>query len=237
MSETFIRGLTAETLADQAYETLHSAIRSGELARGEKVTERGLAQRLEVSATPVREAIRRLEQDHLIERLNARSMRITDYSPGTLDEISEIEIGLNALVARFAAVKASREAVASMGEILDGADADVAILEKQLAAGKPLEPPVSGRVLAALRRFHREVELAADNPVLLRLLDQARAFSGEERLEAALTMASVGGAGARTRYRDHRALLSAIAAHDADLAATVMTRHSSSAARDIRNTH
>ncbi len=67
MSETFIRGLTAETLADQAYETLRSAITSGELARGEKVTERGLAQRLEVSPTSVREAIRRLEQDHLIE--------------------------------------------------------------------------------------------------------------------------------------------------------------------------
>lgn len=236
MSETFIRGLTAETLADQAYETLRSAITSGELARGEKVTERGLAQRLEVSPTPVREAIRRLEQDHLIERLTARSMRITDYSPETLDEISEIEIGLNALVARFAAAKASRDGVASMGEILDAADADVAILGKQLAAGKQLDPAVSGRVLAALRHFHREVELAADNPVLLRLLDQARAFSGEERLEAALTMAGLGGAGARTRYGDHRTLLAAIAAHDADQAAAVMMRHSSSAARDIRNT-
>jgi DNA-binding GntR family transcriptional regulator len=237
MPETYIRGLTAETLADQAYESLRSAITSGELARGEKVTERGLAQQLGVSATPVREAIRRLEQDHLIERLSSRSMRITSYSPETLDEIAEIEIGLNVLVARFAAIKATPAAIRSLGEILDGADRDVAALERQLHDGEPLEPATSGRVLSSLRRFHREVELAADNPVLLRLLDQARAFSNEERLEAALTMASVGGAGARTRYRDHRDLLEAVTAHDADRAAAVMARHSSSAARDIRNVH
>jgi DNA-binding GntR family transcriptional regulator len=50
------------TLGDQAYAAIREAIVSGVLQRGQKVTERGLAESLDISATPVREALR-LEQD------------------------------------------------------------------------------------------------------------------------------------------------------------------------------
>jgi DNA-binding transcriptional MocR family regulator len=61
-----LHGLTSESLADQAYRALREAIMSGALSPEEKITERGLADRLSVSPTPIREALRRLEQDGLV---------------------------------------------------------------------------------------------------------------------------------------------------------------------------
>ncbi len=69
--------LSAPTLAVQAYEAVRQAIVDGSLARGEKVTERGLADLLNTSPTPVREAIRRLEQDRLLERRGLRTLVVT----------------------------------------------------------------------------------------------------------------------------------------------------------------
>ena len=66
--------LVNDTLADRSYRTIRAAITTGELRPGQKVTERGLAERLSVSPTPVREAIRRLEQDGLLERSGPRTV-------------------------------------------------------------------------------------------------------------------------------------------------------------------
>src|SRR5919109_2754205 len=79
MATGALQGLTSETLADQAYEALRAAIISGELASGEKITERGLAERLSVSPTPVREALRRLEQDRLVVRRGPRLVQVVDF--------------------------------------------------------------------------------------------------------------------------------------------------------------
>src|ERR1700716_1446204 len=58
----------AEGLGDQAYTAIREAITAGRLVPGTKVTERDLAKQLGVSPTPVREALRRLEQEQLVIR-------------------------------------------------------------------------------------------------------------------------------------------------------------------------
>src|SRR5258708_12772549 len=63
-----------DSLAERAYRALREQIATGGLAAGERVTERGLALRLGVSPTPVREALRRLEQERLIERAGPRHL-------------------------------------------------------------------------------------------------------------------------------------------------------------------
>src|ERR1700738_4810881 len=74
-----VRGVPrADALADQAYVSIRDAITSGRLASGTKVTERALAEQLGVSATPVREALRQLEQEMLVERVGLRERRITN---------------------------------------------------------------------------------------------------------------------------------------------------------------
>src|ERR1700722_6279752 len=95
----------ANQLAGQAYRGSREGIATGLFSAGERVTERGLAARLNVSATPVREALRRLEQEGLIERVSARQLRVVDHSSGTLRELLLAGAVLRALEARFATCK------------------------------------------------------------------------------------------------------------------------------------
>ena len=79
---------------------------------------------LRISPTPVREALRRLEQDRLIERLGPRSVRIANYDDGEIADISAIENVLRALAARLAATRATDVQLAAMQAALDAADAE-----------------------------------------------------------------------------------------------------------------
>src|SRR5258705_6236860 len=73
-----------ESLGNRAYQALRQQIAAGGLVPGERVTERGLAARLGVSATPVREALRRLEQERLIERNRPRAVTIAAQPQTTI---------------------------------------------------------------------------------------------------------------------------------------------------------
>src|SRR5882724_4518428 len=80
-----------DSLAERAYRALREQIATGGLAPGERVTERGLAVRLGVSATPIREALRRLEQERLVDRVTARQLRIAEHSEQSLRELMYTE--------------------------------------------------------------------------------------------------------------------------------------------------
>jgi DNA-binding GntR family transcriptional regulator len=228
-----LRQLTSDTLADQAYRAIHQAIASGELQRGEKVTERDLAARLSVSPTPVREALRRLEQDHLVERMGPRTLRVTDFAAQTLTEVAQVEVSLRVHAVRFAAAKATPGLLAQLDEILDAADQDRDLLQKGHEAGRDVDPEILTRLLDHLRRFHDVLEAACDNPVLLRLLDQTRAFSRTQRLSATRMQLLLGLSGPQERYDDHRALLDAVRAGDVEAAARIVQRHTEAATADL----
>ncbi|GIH22158.1 GntR family transcriptional regulator [Acrocarpospora phusangensis] len=221
MTGTALSHLTSETLADQAYAALRLAIANGELAWGEKITERGLATRLAVSPTPIREALRRLEQDRLVERTGPRSLRVVRLSPETLAEIREVEIQLLGLTARFAARNISAEALAKVEAALAEADPLRANLVRIHNAGGNLPPEMVQRLLAALRRFHGIIEEAGANPVLAGLLEQARAFSPAVRVESALAQLAVTGGA----YEEHHHLLQALRDRNESQAEEIARRH------------
>lgn len=224
--------LTSPTLADQAYDALREAIIAGDLAPREKITERGLADRLAISPTPVREALRRLEQDHLIERLGPRSVQVTDLDSTTAGEIRLVEGTLRALAARLAATNAADDQLAAIGRLLDEGDAALAALRADKAAGEVLLPTDLAPVLALTREFHLALNEASNNLVLLRLLRLVDAFSltqrlrkldgelrdGQQALEAVLH-----------RYDEHRVIFDAVRSGDGERAEQLMLAH---AARD-----
>src|ERR1700758_22218 len=109
----------ADSLAEQAYQVIREGIATGLFSAGERVTERGLAARLNVSATPVREALRRLEQEGLIERVSARQLRVVDHSLGTLRELLLAGAALRALEARFATHKITEAALDRMAALME----------------------------------------------------------------------------------------------------------------------
>ena len=93
---------TGPSLADQAYDALREDITTGRLNAETRITERLLAQRLGVSPTPVREALTRLEHEHLIERGDGNAIRVAQPSLSRLHELSLIEAALRGVAARIA---------------------------------------------------------------------------------------------------------------------------------------
>lgn len=220
-----LRELTSTTLADQAYGALRGAILSGELARGQRVTERGLAELLSISATPVREAIRRLEQDRLMERTGPRSVRVAEVNDRTMSELALIEGTLRALAARLAADNATDAQLARMGKALDAADVAVDALAESTLARSGISGPAA-KALSHVREFHRLVDQACGNEILMHLLSMVEAFTFDERVAAPHDrMDGEGDGGPAQRFAEHRQIYEALLAHDGDQVESLMLRH------------
>ncbi|MCZ7373400.1 GntR family transcriptional regulator [Micromonospora sp. WMMC250] len=204
---------TAGTLADQAYRQVRTAIASGELAPGEKVTERGMAERLAVSPTPVREALRRLELDGLIERIGPRTVLVAAIRDAAIDDLAEVEVGLRGLVARFAARHATAEQLDALDAILDRADDLLILLKERSTQGGPVERHLT-ELLDTMQQFNDTVSACAHNPVLVRMLEQSRVFSRPQRRELLLQRVAEDDTFGLERYSSHRALVRALRAGD-----------------------
>ena len=89
------------SIADQVFEELERDILSGVYERDEIITEIKLSEALGVSRTPIREALRRLEQEHIIEP-TSKGARVIGISRDDIADICEIRLRLEGLAARFA---------------------------------------------------------------------------------------------------------------------------------------
>jgi DNA-binding GntR family transcriptional regulator len=210
-----------ETLADRTYRAAKEAIAAGELRQGEKVTERGLAERFAVSPTPVREAIRRLEQDGLIERVGPRTVVVATIGDTAIQELAEVEIALRGLVARFAARHATPARLDDLDAILDEADDLLIVVRKRHADGQPVDRQVT-KLLDTMQRFNDAVNACASNPVLVRLLEQTRVFSRDERRARLLDHVASNDRFGLDRYASHRALVRALRTGDAAAAESIV---------------
>ncbi|MFE6887318.1 GntR family transcriptional regulator [Streptomyces sp. NPDC057694] len=227
MTNETLGPMETTSLADQAYRRLREAIQTGSLRAGDKITERDLAARLGVSPTPVREALRQLVHERVVERVGARSLRIADHSAESRSEIVEAEIRLSALMARLAARNATEAQLADLVDLLDRGDRLVAEIEQVLSDKGPdaVEPERLAAVFRIAREFHHRVEGSVGNPVLEGLLAQARAFSDEERLDRTLRVVHEGADVFRRRYHEHRELLDALLGRDEERAERLAARH------------
>jgi DNA-binding GntR family transcriptional regulator len=201
----------AQSLADQAYRSIREGIATGMFDAGERVTERGLAARLNVSPTPVREALRRLEQDGLIERVSARQLRVVDHSPDTLRELLLTGAVLRSLEARFATHKITDAALDRMAAMID-----------VLAAGG--HDRTDQDALRIAREFDLEIERAAGNPTLRGLI-QSVSIVGQERRTRSVEMMRSHLEIAFQRIQGHRDILAALRERDPDAVEQAFRRH------------
>lgn len=95
--------------AEAAYSAIRDGILSGELARGQRLREEVLASRVGVSRTPVREALRRLDAEGLVEFTPNRGARVTAWSEQELDDLYDIRALLEGHGARLAATRVTDE--------------------------------------------------------------------------------------------------------------------------------
>lgn len=94
---------TAGTLADKAYEALATSIITGELPPGTRMLEVELAERFGMSRGPLREAMRRLEERRLVERISQRGVRVVRLTGSKLRGIYEVREALEGMACRLAA--------------------------------------------------------------------------------------------------------------------------------------
>lgn len=106
------------SLADQVFEHIERDILSGKYERGEIITESKLSAELGVSRTPIREALRRLEQEHLIEESGKGSI-VIGISEKDLEDIFIIRKQLECLAASMAAKNHTDEQLAELKETLE----------------------------------------------------------------------------------------------------------------------
>jgi DNA-binding GntR family transcriptional regulator len=205
--------LSSDTLADQAYRSIRAAIATGEIKPGQKVTERGLAERLSVSPTPIREAIRRLEQDGLLERTGPRTVKVSVVGDSAIQDLAEVEVALRGMVARFAAKHATSEQLDRLDALLDEADDLLIVLKQRRQEGTELDRHVS-LMLDTMQRFNDTTDSCANNPVLVRLLEQVRIFSRPLRRARLLELISADPEFSLYRYASHRELVHALRAGD-----------------------
>lgn len=106
------------SLADQIFEKLENDIIHGVYARGELLTELKLVEQLGVSRTPIREALRRLEQERLIEDTGKGSMVLGITADDLLD-IMNIRAQIEGLCAYYACVNMTPEGLKELEHIMD----------------------------------------------------------------------------------------------------------------------
>ncbi len=106
------------SLADQVFEHIEKDILSGEYKRGEIITESKLSAKLGVSRTPIREALRRLSQEHLIEESGKGSV-VIGISEKDLEDIFLIRKQLECLAASLAATNHTPDQLSELKETLE----------------------------------------------------------------------------------------------------------------------
>lgn len=195
--------------SDQAYTVIRGMILSGELPPGAQLSEEALALRCEVSRTPVRDALRRLESDLLIRRSESQRSFVADWSDDDIEDSFELRAMLEAQAARRAATRiapAQLEALRHHNRLIGAA----------IAGERPDIPAF----LDNNRAFHEIILTAAGSSrlasLLTRLIEQPVVWRTAQNYDRENLQRS---------HHEHEELIAAFARGDAAWAASIMTGH------------
>lgn len=197
----------SSSLRAKVFKSIRQDILVGKYQRGEELTESGLAESLGVSRTPVREALRQLELEGLVELVPNKGAFVTGISDKDIQDIYEIRSRLEGLCARWAAKNITQEQLDEMEEILYLTEYHVRkehyeqLSELDGRFHELLYEASHSRIMAhELSGFHQYVQLARKQS----LKNSKRSLRSNE---------------------EHQRILEALKAHDEDLAEKLATEH------------
>ncbi len=187
-----------------AYRMIVDAIDAGTYKPGSRLVESELADRFQVSRTPIREALQRLETQSMLTR-DGRSLIVASLDHNQLAELYEVRAELEGLAAQLAAQHATPEEVRVLFDMISS---DRKII------GDP------EKLSRANRRFHNQIHLASRNRYLIKQLEMVH------RSMALLTSTSlaVDGRGVMA-LNEHEAIVKAIEQHDGEAANKALKTH------------
>jgi DNA-binding GntR family transcriptional regulator len=193
-------------LRDEAYDVLRRAILTGAFKPGDRVVEREVCERLGLSRSPVREAFRRLEQEGLVV-VSRQGLVVQTLSIEEVAELYQIRQQLEAMVARLAAQRCCAEQREELQAILAGIEQAIATDKPEMASGEGV-------------RFHEKLAEIAGNRRLAGLLTGI----GEEIQRFRNLYVHIPSR-SQNALEEHRLIMEAVCAGDAERAAQVMFEH------------
>lgn len=196
---------TPPVRAQLAYERLVEAIQSGQLTAGSRVREADVAEWLQISRTPVREAMRKLEAEGMLSHMAHVGVVVTEIDSEMVTELYAMREVLEGSAAGLAAQHASEAEIHMLQQIVKG--------EKAL-----LNDPDA--LMRHNREFHDIIYRSAHNRYLLKSLNalhDALVLLGKTTLSAKPR--------AETSHTEHMAIVKAIIARDQPLAEKLMRTH------------
>ena len=203
-----------QSLADRVFERLEKDILTGVYERGQVLTELSLVENLGVSRTPIREALLRLEEEHLIET-SGRGVTVLGITNDDLTDIYAIRIRIEGMAAAMAAKNRSAEELEQLREAL-------ALQEYYVTRAD------ADRIKAQDSEFHRILYRLSGSRMLFETLEplhrkvqKYRGISVKKNSRAAASLA------------EHKKIFDAIERADAEAAERAMTEHVEHAAAHI----
>lgn len=193
------------TKTDLAFQELRSAIEDGRLKPGERLTIARLRAGLDMSPTPIREALRLLQAEGLLEHEPHRGVVVRTYRPDEAKEVYRLRILLEPLATELAVDRATEAEIEEMRDLH----------QTLMAAADPGPTQTDAAELNA--RWHRSIYDASRSPYLIEFI---------ARLWQALPVRAIWLSRRAPRsVAQHVEIMSAIEARDAAAAAELMREH------------
>jgi len=206
-------GMKVNGAVDSAYQLIRNDIVSGALTGGYRLTETELADQYGLSRTPIREGLRRLQSEGLIEVIPHRGARVVDWHNFDIEGMYDLRILVECFITRRAATRITQDVIVELAELCDQMEA----ITREGIAGDPDTVAVFTELNG---RFHGRISEVADaeyaqpaRHILVALPIILRAVHNYAPL------------GYQRSNSHHRELLEAFRIKDADWAESVMQLH------------
>ena len=158
--QSFDSSLESRPIRDIAYEQLKHAIITGQIPAGSRIVETVYAEQLHISRTPLREALRRLERDGLVEYVLHRGVVVRAFTIEDIDEIFTIRNAMMMLILPSIIANVTEEKIQELQDILkqmdveyERADADALAVSNRLFHGTMERISDKIRILRVIKRF------------------------------------------------------------------------------------
>jgi DNA-binding GntR family transcriptional regulator len=197
-----------KTLHEQTYQMLRTSILSGELAPGERLVETQIAEQLNISRTPIREALRQLQQEELVALDTSGSLCVATFTDTDAIQLYDCRIAL--------------EQLAITGACQNMTPSQLKELKQWVETAKVLKSSQidSSELLQLDYRFHRLIAEGSGNRWLVSLLD--RVFGKMALLRAQTTRHNPK---VLNIYDEHQIIYEAIAKRNSELATKAIVQH------------
>jgi DNA-binding GntR family transcriptional regulator len=153
----------SKSLHEQTYQALRTSILTGDLVSGDRLVETQLAQQLQVSRTPIREAIRQLQREGLVTADSGEGLRVTAISVADAVQLYDCRIALEQLSVAGACEQASPIQLQTLEKF---------VIQAEKLAAQHSSGLSNSQLLDLDYQFHRQIAEGSGNKWLVALLDQ-----------------------------------------------------------------